>query len=148
MTILRKLFEFKLSVKDLLQIYKLYIRSIVEQNCVVWGSSITNEESKKIERVQKIALRIIFRENYLCYKNALELSNLPTLSERRSSLSLKFALKCVRTPYTSKMFPLNSNRHTKESEAFHVEYARTERFKRSAIPTMARQLNDFYRAKK
>ena len=72
MTILRKLFEFKLSVKDLLQMYKLYIRSIVEQNCVVWGSSITHEESRKIERVQKIALRIIFRENYLCYENALE----------------------------------------------------------------------------
>ena len=44
MTILRKLFEFKLSVKDLLQIYKLYIRSIVEQNFEVWGSSITHEE--------------------------------------------------------------------------------------------------------
>ena len=72
----------------------------------------------------------------------------PNFSERRSSLSLKFALKCVRTPYTNKMFPINRNRHTRESEFFHVEYARTERFKRSAIPTMARQLNDFYKSKK
>ena len=63
-------------------------------------------------------------------------------------MSLKFALKCVRPPYTSKMFPLNSDRHTRESEFFHVDYARTERFKRSAIPTMARQLNDFYKSKK
>ena len=112
-----------------------------------FGGHQLPRKSKKIERVQKVALRIIFRENYLCYENALQLSNLPTLSERRCSLGLELALKCLGTPYTSQMFPLNNNRHTRESDFFHVEYARTERFKRSAIPTMARQLNDFYKSK-
>ena len=53
MTILRKLFEFNVDIGDLKTIYVLYIRSIVEQSCVVWASSLTAEEEKKIERIQK-----------------------------------------------------------------------------------------------
>ena len=41
------------------------------------------------------------------------------------------------------MFPLNNNGHTRKSDFFHVEYARTERLEKSAIPTMARQFNGF-----
>ena len=143
MSILRKLFEFKLNLKDLLQIYMLYIRSVVEQSCVVWGSSITKEECEKIERVQKIALRIIYKEKYICYKNALNLSMLPTLADRRVKLSLTFALKCLNSPYTNDMFPVNNNKMTRVSDIFHVPHANTDRF--NAIHFMTRQLNKFYK---
>ena len=83
MTILRKLYEFKVNTKDLILIYILYIRSLVEQNCVVWSSSITKEESDSIERIQKIAFRLIFRENYMSYTHALQLSGLPSLCDKR-----------------------------------------------------------------
>ena len=49
--IIRKLFEFNVPVKDLVNIYILFIRSILEQACVVWHSSITEGESEDIERV-------------------------------------------------------------------------------------------------
>ena len=62
MCILRELFDFKVSLDDLKIIYISYIRSIIEQSCVVWASSLTLEDDKKIERVQKIALRIMFEE--------------------------------------------------------------------------------------
>ena len=61
MSILRKLFEFNINTKDLIHIYIYYIRSVVEQSCVVWGSPITKGESESIERVQKIALKIIYK---------------------------------------------------------------------------------------
>ena len=38
---------------DLMDIYKLYIRSIVEYCSVVWHSSLTEELSRKLEMVQK-----------------------------------------------------------------------------------------------
>ena len=41
MCIMVKLFEFKVKLQDLKQIYTLYIRSIVEQSCVVWSNSLT-----------------------------------------------------------------------------------------------------------
>ena len=142
MIMLRKLCEFQVCYKDLLQIYMLYIRSVVEQSCVVWGSSITEQEKCDIERVQKIAFRIIYKDKYKCYENALSLSNLPTLSERRYKLMVNFATKCLKNDRTSHMFPRNKIKKTRLTETYKVPYARTERYKKSAIPTMARLLNE------
>ena len=107
MTILRKLYEFDLPTPKLLQIYTLFIRSILEQSSVVWSSSITEEESNSIERVQKVALRIIYREKYTDYTSALERAKLPSLVIRRQSLLYKFAIKCTKNPKTSYMLPKN-----------------------------------------
>ena len=59
MTILRNLSNFNVPEQDLIHIYNLYIRSIVEQSSVVWGSSITEGEAAALERTQKAALRSI-----------------------------------------------------------------------------------------
>ena len=59
MIILKKLYEFQVNMSDLLHIYIIYIRSILEQNSVVWSSSITCAESVSLEGVQKCAFRII-----------------------------------------------------------------------------------------
>ena len=57
MILLHKLFEFDLSLPDMINIYTLYIRSILESSAVVWHSDITKSEQKDIERVQKVALK-------------------------------------------------------------------------------------------
>ena len=61
MTILRKLYEFNIPQEDLVLIYCMYIRSIVEYNSSVWFSSITQEQKNNLERVQKIACMIILK---------------------------------------------------------------------------------------
>ena len=83
---MRNLAKFNIPDNDMIHIYKLYIRSIVEQSCVVWGSSITEEESLALERVQKVALRLIYLEKYISYEHALSISGLYKLSERRVEL--------------------------------------------------------------
>ena len=60
---------------------------------VVWHSSISNEESNNIERVQKTALRIILKSDYEDYTSALKLANLTTLKERRKKNILVFCQK-------------------------------------------------------
>ena len=55
MTILRKLYEFNIPQEDLVMIYCMYIRSIVEYNSSVWFSSITQEQKNNLVRVQRIA---------------------------------------------------------------------------------------------
>ena len=94
--ILRKLFEFNVPVKDLVNIYVLFIRSMLEQACVVWHSSITEGESEDIERVQKICLKIILKDKYESYEKALEITKLKMLSYRRTQLCIKFAKRCVK----------------------------------------------------
>ena len=81
MSILRKLYEFNIPKKQMVQIYTIYVRSIIERSSVVWSSSITNDESSALERIQKVALKIIYRGEYFSYENALTKSNLLTLSD-------------------------------------------------------------------
>ena len=142
MSILTNLFKFSVPQQELVHIYTLYIRSVVEQACIVWHSAITKGESLDIERVQKVALRVILSTNYTSYEDALKSCNLKTLSERRSELSLRFAKKCIKNPKTADIFPLNNpQRRTRLTEKFEVTYANTERLARSAVPFMQRLLN-------
>ena len=91
MIILQKLFSFNIKEKDLVNIYTLYIRSILEFSCQVWHYSITEEEKSDLEWVQKVACRIILNEQYLDYEQALGDLNLETLTDRRGKICLKFA---------------------------------------------------------
>ena len=60
------------SVEDKKIIYILYIRSVLEQSCVVWNSSLTVENIQDLERVQKAAAKIIIGKQYTNYESALE----------------------------------------------------------------------------
>ena len=142
MSILRNLYSFDVPLADLVQLYIFYLRSLVEQSAVVWHSSITKGEQKDLERVQKVALRIILKDGYDTYVNALRLTGLETLAARRTKLCLNFARKCLKNEKTSKMFPLNDlNVNTRNPELYHVTPARTDRLAKSAIPYMQRLLN-------
>ena len=63
-------------INDLVNIFFLYIRSVAKQSSVVWSSSITCGEAYDLERIQKVALRLILGENYVEYNNLLNITNL------------------------------------------------------------------------
>ena len=143
MIILSKLYAFNLPVEEMVNMYILFIRSVLEQSCIVWHSSITVDDSNAIERVQKTALRIILAEDYSDYHSALQLTELSTLIERRSQLCLKFAKRHVRKGKDDGLFPRNVKIvNTRPHEAFFVTPARTDRLAKSAVPYMQRLLNN------
>ena len=145
MTMLRRLYEFNVSKEKLIHIYTLFIRSVTEQSCVVWSSSITEEESDALERTQKVALRIIYRGEYSSYSNALTLSKLPTLVKRRETLLLSFAKKITVNPKLSHFLPKNVPIPSlRRQEKFKVDQARTTRLANSPVNAMARLLNSKY----
>ena len=143
MIIIRKLYSFKVEQSDLLNIYILYIRSILEQSCQVWHYDITQEEVLDLERVQKCAFRIILQDDYLSYEHALQTLEMDTLKARRDILCLKFAKSCVKHPKAKGMFPLNTatDFYTRERETFYVQHAETSRLRDSTIPQLQRALN-------
>ena len=137
------MYSFNVPTAELVNIYCLYIRSLVEQSCVVWGSAITKGEEYDLERVQKVALRIILKDSYVTYSNALSITSLQTLKCRRVVLMKRFAIKCTKNSFTEDMFPLNpSTVNTRNREKYMVTHAKTERLANSAIPVMQRLLNN------
>ena len=59
MIILRKMNSFRAPVPDKLTVHNIFIRSILEQSCVIWHSSITEEDREDLECVEKNACRNI-----------------------------------------------------------------------------------------
>jgi hypothetical protein len=59
----------------------------------VWHSAITQDEINDLERVQKVCLRLILKEDYESYEQALERTNLMKLADRHEKLCINFAKK-------------------------------------------------------
>ena len=117
-------------IKDrniLKQIYMIYIRSILEKSATVWHSSLTQNQVQILERVQKGAVRTIFGEKYKTYEQSLEELKLDNLQARRDELCLSFTKKSLQF---KQLFPINSNRTTRNSNKFLMKKYRTERAKK------------------
>lgn len=71
MQLLRKISSFGTSLEEKKEIYILYIRSILEQSCIVWYSKLTDENTTDLERVQKSSVRLILNKSYDNYEDAL-----------------------------------------------------------------------------
>ena len=93
MIIIHRLYSFNVATEDLVIIYILYIRSLLEQNVAVWNYAITQEECEDIERVQKIAVKIILKDDYSNYEESLTLIRLEKPQVRRRQLCLTIAKK-------------------------------------------------------
>ena len=144
MELVRKVASFGASQEDLKNVYVLFVRSLLEQSATVWHSSLTEENSDDLERVQKSAVKIILGDGYIDYEKALIRLNMESLKDRRENLCLNFALKCIKNPKTSKMFPENEKIHqmeTRNSEKYMVQHAHTERLRKSSIIYMQSLLN-------
>ena len=151
MQILRKASEFTSKISDRRQIYILYVRSILEQSCVVWNSSLTQENIQDLERVQKAAVRVMLGQKYTNYEDGLEQLNLKKLSERRNELCLRFAKKCLENEKTQLYFPLKVRKHqmkTRKPHKYSQNKVKTNRLQSSAIPMMQKQLNQDYLEKR
>ena len=117
---------------------------------MVWHSSLTQEDSNNLERVQKSAIKVILNHEYEEYDHGLQKLNLQSLYERRITLCENFALQTTKHEKLHTMFPKNENTsHSKirNPEQFKVNMALTERYKNSSIPYMQRLLNVLHKEK-
>ena len=130
-------------VKKAYQRMIMHLRSVLEQSCQVWHHSITLDETEDLERVQKVACKVILKTQYTDYDTALTTLNLENLSDRRDYLCLKFAKKCLNNKQTKDMFPLNPTEKPgmRNPDKYQVQKSRTARLLFSAIPQMQRALN-------
>ena len=145
MLLIKKILGFGASTEEMVHIWNMYCRSILEQSAVVWSSSLTQENIDDLERTQKCFTKLILKEKYSTYSEALLLLNMETLENRRSKLLLQFAEKCLKNDKFSNLFPTNQKTGLRKSEKYKVGFCNTERMRRSSIIQMQHQLNTEHR---
>ena len=131
-----------LSVDTLSKVYAATIRSVILYAAQVYHCMLTEDLSEKLERLQRLAMRIIHPPG-TSYRDALTLSNLPRLSDMRTEMCKKFAKKTQLNPRYEHWFPKNPpNEHNlRHTLTYKEETARTERRRKSPVFYMRRVLN-------
>ena len=117
MRILHKAAKFTDNFQDLLVIYKTFIRSKLDQSAPVWHSSLSEQNKEDLERVQKSALKIILKDQYIDYESALSRLNIEKLYDRRELLCFKFAKKGLRLSQFRNLFPVSKSDHIMEKKS-------------------------------
>ena len=123
----------------------IFCRSVLEQSCVVWSSSLTQDNKDDLERTQKTFTKLVLKEKYKNYEDSLRILNLDSLEIRRNDLHLKFAQSGIKNDKLNDLFPLNDKNHkmqTRNNEKYEVMFANTNRLKNSSIITMQNMLNN------
>ena len=144
MQLLRKGWSFGSSKEEMVHLWKIFCRSILEQTCVLWDSGLTEQNRTDLERTQKTFTKLVLQEEYTDYKSALLTLQLETLEIRRKTLSLNFAKSSLADGLLRDLFPLQRKAHlmkTRSKDKYKITHANTERFKNSPVLTMQRMLN-------
>ena len=135
-----------MSNDDILHFFNVKIRSVLEYAAPVFTSMLTVENTTDIERIHKIALKVILNDSYSTYESACSTMETVTLTERRKHLSLTFALKCLQSKTHSHFFTQRKSTFYKlrKIKAFEDPLCHTERYKSSPIPYLTSLLNEYY----
>ena len=147
MLLLKKILSFGATREEMVHIWIVYCRSLLEQSAVVWSSSLTQENIDDLERTQKSFAKLIlkneFRSDYEeSYENALMKLNLQSLEQRREELCLNFAKNCIKNEKLTDLFPENENQYDlRNTEKYKVLHANTERLRKSSVIHMQNLLN-------
>ena len=138
--ILRRLKALGATKKMLKLVYFQHVRSKLEFGSPAWDGAITDNERKKIERVQRVALSLIFGRN-ISYEKLLLISGVERLETRRKRISLKFAMKAVKHPKFKSWFKLIEPDKTGVRAHYETNRGRQKRILKSPIPYLTKLLN-------
>ena len=145
MQLLRGVQSFGASKEEMVHLWIIFCRSVLEQSCVVWHSSLTQENVDDLERTQKTFTKLVLKEKYVTYEDSLITLNLDSLSQRRQTLCLKFAKSGLKHDNLSDLFPIKEKEHkmkTRINEKYEVQFANTERLKTGSVIAMQNYLNE------
>ena len=143
---LRHLKRTGVNNETLKKIYVSMLRPHMEYACVSFNDLLTIAQSDSLERLQAIAMKIIYGTD-ISYNKSLELSGLQTLRDRRVELVRAFAEKNEKGRYSEKWFPRNiSAEYSLRAQNYYIEHtANCERLKNSPVFVMRNYLNQMYR---
>ena len=147
--ILRRMKLLNVEPAVILDVYTKEIRSVLELASPAWHSGLTRKQTADIERIQKIAVKIILSKddkatNSLSYRTSLSLLGIESLEERRRKLCVNFAKKAIKSRH-SDLFKENLSTYaTRSRHPFTEHHANSKRAFTSPLVYLTRLLNSTY----
>ena len=111
MQLLRGVQGFGAKTDDMVHLWIILCRSVLEHSCVVWGTSLTQENIENLERTQKTFAKLVLKAKYKNYEDALILLNLDSLETRRKEMCIKFAKDGIKNGTLNDLFQINDKKH-------------------------------------
>ena len=131
MWLLRRLKKLGMDVELILDFYLKEIRPIAEHGVVIWNSGLTKAQSNDLEKIQKVALKIILEDDYISYEVACTILNILPLNFRRTELCTNFAVKLYRSSRCLEFFtPAKKAVNTRSEQHLLVEEKKMQYKKR------------------
>ena len=106
---------------------------------------LSKENNDDLERTQKSFAKLVLKNQYNTYEDALEKLNLDTLADRREKISLKFAQDGIKFDTFNdilKKKEKNLQCETRYQNEFEIQFANTERLKKSSVIYLQNLLNE------
>ena len=111
MALIRNLQKFGATIQELVHLWITFCRSVLEQSCILWHNTLTQENETDLERTQKTFAKLVLKNQYRSYPQALIKLNLLPLSERRKQLCLNFATSGVENNSLSDLLRKNDKKY-------------------------------------
>jgi hypothetical protein len=133
---LQQLKRAAMTSEDLLYYYQSVVRPVTEYACAVWHTSLTQEQTKQLESIQRRAMKLIYGGNADDLSRALV--SLPSLAERRGRLTEQF-FKTLLNPTSClhSLIPAKRNSDVtcklRYANQYPVPWTRTEHYKKSTV---------------
>ena len=124
-----------MTTDELLHYYKTVIRPVIEYACPVWQSSLTVDELRRLEAIQKRAIMIISGAND--YEFYCSLYDLEQVNTRLDTLTRNFYAKILQpNDCLHKLLPRRELEHVQKLRTFKNFdlFCRTSRFQNSFLP--------------
>ena len=64
MELIRKVWSSGSTAQEMVELWKTFCRSVLEQTCVVWDSGLANQNIEDLERAQKTFVKLIMEDNF------------------------------------------------------------------------------------
>ena len=127
--------------------FRTHVRSLLEIAVPLWAGALTQADINSIERVQKIAMKIIKGENIFDYTQSLDDLELETMEKRRDKICFKFAKNCLKNEKFKHWFPQKSKVNTRSNDKYILPRWKTKRYLTSSIPHLINVLNKMNKSK-
>ena len=141
--VLRHLKKAGIPSEDLVKLYLSLVLPVLDYTSVVYHSMLNKIQEDEIEKLQKLALKIIYGIYGVTYMSLLERSGLVPLKQRRMKFIDNFLKKTIETRKYIDWFPTKefSNYNLRTERLYVEKKARTSRLYNSPLFYFRRRLN-------
>ena len=134
------------STDDMKRFYVAVIRPTLEYGAQVWNGGITKDQSNEIERIQKRALKIIYKEDD--YDKVLRIAKIESLEKRRDRMCIELIKEMSKPNHKlhsllpKKICEVRKRTTRLNNQMYYNFMGKTERFKSSPISYAVSKYNE------